>query len=52
LREVHTHFCPTVIRTHQLDIAAMRSSQLPRDAQAQPMSWHAFVAAHPVKALE
>jgi hypothetical protein len=30
----------------------MRSSELARDAQAQPMSWHAFVAAYPIKALE
>jgi hypothetical protein len=52
LRQAHTHFCPTTIGTHQLDIAAMRSSQLSRDAQAEPMSWHTFAAAHPVKALE
>src|SRR6476620_6021405 len=52
LRQVHTNFCPTLIGTDQFDVATMRSSQLPRDAQAQPMSGHAFAAAHPVKALE
>jgi hypothetical protein len=30
----------------------MRSSQLPRGPQARPVSWHAFVGAHAVKALK
>jgi hypothetical protein len=36
----------------QLDVAAMRSSQLPRNAQTQAMSWHTCAAAHPVKTFE
>jgi len=51
-RQPNTHLCPTIMGTHQLNISPMRSSQLSRNAQAQPLSWHAFVPAHPVKARE
>jgi hypothetical protein len=52
LRQAHTHFCPTPIGTDQLDVAPMRSSELPRNAQTQSVPWDACAAAHPEKTLE
>src|SRR4051812_27448177 len=52
LRQPYTHFGPTPIGTDQLDVATMRSSQLPRDAQTQPVPWHACASAHTVETLE
>src|SRR5690349_14135504 len=50
--QAHTHFCPARIGTDHFDIATMRSSEFPRDAQAKSMPGHARAAAHPVKTVE